>query len=202
MPCMAQPAPRATGALQSSLLRDPVAPILALAAIFDAISGNPIHSILLFGAAAALVRESFIARREPSLEHDPLILPAPPMWILVMTAVLYAVLIGEFGRYSWPATVGVTAVAGVGILLAWRGPLHPPQAAPEIRRAGGIAWASVFVTLGLWELTQLLLQPSLTTDSWAHPTISVLSDPVLGGDIGRTVVLFLWLAVGWFLVTA
>jgi hypothetical protein len=199
---MAQAAPRATGARRSLLLRDPVAPILALAAIFDAISGNPIHSILLFGAAAALVRESVIAGREPRAEQAPLILPVPPAWIVVMTALLYAVLIGEFGRYSWPATVGVTAVAAVGILLAWRGPLHPLHAPPEIHRGGGIAWAAVFVTLGLWELTQLLLQPSLTTDSWAHPTISVLSDPLLGGDIGRTIVLLVWLAVGWFLVTA
>ena len=65
-----------------------------------------------------------------------------------------------------------------------------------------MAWAAVFVTLGLWELTQLLLQPTLTTDSYAHPTISVLSDPVLATHPGRSIALFVWLALGWFLVTA
>jgi hypothetical protein len=58
----------------------------------------------------------------------------------------------------------------------------------------------VVVALGLWELTQLLLQPSLTTDSRSHPTISVLTDPVLGSHPGRSVLLFAWLAAGWFLV--
>jgi len=53
---------------------------------------------------------------------------------------------------------------------------------------------------GLWELTQLLLQPTLTTDSYAHPTISVLTDPVLASHVGRSILLFVWLAVGWFLV--
>jgi hypothetical protein len=54
--------------------------------------------------------------------------------------------------------------------------------------------------LGLWELTQLLLQPSLTTDSWRHPTISVLSDPILASHPGRTIGLILWLLFGWFLL--
>jgi hypothetical protein len=58
----------------------------------------------------------------------------------------------------------------------------------------------VFVALGLWELTQLLLQPSLTTDSQAHPTLSVLTDPVLGTHPGRSIALFAWAAFGWFLL--
>ena len=55
------------------------------------------------------------------------------------------------------------------------------------------------VALGLFELTNLLLQPSLTTDSYAHPTLSVMTDPVLASHPGRSAVLFLWLALGWFL---
>src|SRR5437763_5409792 len=49
--------------------------ILVLAAIFDAISGNPIHSILLFGAAAVLVREELRPKRTQS---DGLEVPVPP----------------------------------------------------------------------------------------------------------------------------
>jgi hypothetical protein len=172
-----------------------------LAAVFDAISGNPLHSILLFGAAAALVRDDVVSRHRTEVEPG-LALPVPPVWVVVMTFLLYAVLIGDFGRYSWPATVAVTVPAAVGIMLAWRGPLHPPGPVPEIQLGGALAWAGVFVTLGLYELTQLLLQPSLTTDSYAHPTISVMTDPVLASDPGRAIVLFVWLAVGWFLVTA
>jgi hypothetical protein len=118
-----------------------------------------------------------------------------------MAFLLYAVLLGDFGGYSWPATIAATVPAAVGIVLAWRGPLHPPGPLAEVSPSGALAWAGVFVTLGLYELTQLLLLPSLTTDSYAHPTISVMTDPVLATDLGRVIVLFVWLAIGWFLVT-
>ena len=57
-----------------------------------------------------------------------------------------------------------------------------------------MAWVSLFIALGLWELSALLLQPTLTTDSYAHPTISVLTDPVLATHLGRSIALFAWLA--------
>ena len=164
-------------------------------------SGNPIHAILLLGAAAVLVREEFRLRTTGATRQG-LTVPAPPGWILVMTGLLYAVLIGEFGRYSAPATVAVLAPGAAGLFLAWRAPERSVHEAPAITLKGALAWAGVFVTLGLWELVQLLLQPSLSTDSYAHPTISVLSDPVLASDLGRAVVLFAWLAFGWFLVRA
>ena len=46
----------------------------------------------------------------------------------------------------------------------------------------------------------LLQQPSLTTDSYTHPTVSTLTDPVLATGPGRAVVLLAWLAFGWYLV--
>jgi hypothetical protein len=197
---MAPAVPSETGSRRLTLLRDPVAPILVLAAVFDAISGNPIHSILLFGAAAALMRDAVISRHRPE-EQAGLTLPVPPAWIVVTTFLVYAVVIGNFSRYSWPATIAATVPAAAGLVLAWRGPLHSPGPVRKISLAGALAWAGVFVTLGLYELTQLLLQPSLTTDSYAHPTISVMTDPVLASDPGRVIVLFVWLAIGWFLVT-
>jgi hypothetical protein len=175
--------------------------ILTLAGIFDALSGNPIHGVLLIGAAAVLVREA-VRSPDPRSTNRGLTVPAPPGWILIMTGLLYAVLIGEFGRYSWPATVAVLAPGAAALFLAWRAPERGVDEAPAITLRGALSWAGVFVTLGLWELVQLLLQPSLSTDSYAHPTISVLSDPVLASDLGRAIVLFAWLAFGWFLVRA
>jgi hypothetical protein len=63
-----------------------------------------------------------------------------------------------------------------------------------------VAWLAIFVGLSLWELINLLLQPSFTTDSYAHPTLSVLSDPFLASPVGRAIGLFLWLVLGWYLV--
>jgi hypothetical protein len=58
----------------------------------------------------------------------------------------------------------------------------------------------VFVAACLWELWSLLEQPNLATSSYAHPTISTLTDPVLSTWAGRSIVLAGWLALGWFLV--
>jgi hypothetical protein len=52
---------------------------------------------------------------------------------------------------------------------------------------------------GGWELSSLLQQPHLTTDSYAHPTISALSDPVLASHPGRTIFLGGWLVLGFLL---
>ena len=53
---------------------------------------------------------------------------------------------------------------------------------------------------GLWELSALVQQPSLTADSYAHPTISSLADPLLGSHPGRSLALAIWLGLGWLVV--
>jgi len=50
-----------------------------------------------------------------------------------------------------------------------------------------------------WEVTALFLQPTLSTDSYAHPTLSVLANAVLVSVPGRSIVAFGWLAFGWYL---
>ena len=114
--------------------------------------------------------------------------------------IAYALVVGGFPRYSWPATL---AVAGLGLAIIARGWAEPParSSAPSAsERRGVIAWTAVFVAGALWELAALLLQPDLMTDSYAHPTISVLSDPLLLTHTGRSLALLAWLGCGWFLV--
>jgi hypothetical protein len=113
---------------------------------------------------------------------------------------LYAVAAGGLARFSWPALVAVAGPGLVGMLSAWRTQPSPSVEAAPIHARGVAAWAVVFVVLALWELGALLLQPALTIDSPAHPTISVLLDPVLESYLGRSVGFAVWLALGWFLV--
>ena len=87
----------------------------------------------------------------------------------------------------------------LGLAIAWRGP-QGHRDPGKLDAVGTFAWVAVFLTLALWELTNLLLQPSLTTDSYAHPTISVMSDPALASHLGRSVAVFGWLLFGWFLI--
>jgi len=46
----------------------------------------------------------------------------------------------------------------------------------------------------------LLQQPTLIASSYTHPTVSTLTDPVLAGWGGRSLLLAVWLLFGWFLV--
>ena len=113
---------------------------------------------------------------------------------------LYAVVVGSFSRYSWPATVAVAGLGAAVVAAGWRG-RRPARPAPPRPPAVGLAlWGTVFVAACLWELWSLLEQPNLATSSYAHPTISTLTDPVLSTWAGRSVVLAAWLGLGWFLV--
>jgi hypothetical protein len=107
---------------------------------------------------------------------------------------------GGLDPFSWPAMVAVAAPGLVGVLRAWRASPRPAAQAAPIHAGGAAAWAAVFVLLALGELGALLLQPSLTTGSPMHPTISVLLDPALGSHPGRSVGFAMWLALGWVLV--
>jgi hypothetical protein len=89
------------------------------------------------------------------------------------------------------AAVALPAVALV-VLAARRGPprrvvLAPRHAAP---------WVGVLVLFGAWELTA-----ALWGNDAAHPTLSLLLDPVLATYPGRVVGWVVWLGAGRWLVT-
>jgi hypothetical protein len=58
----------------------------------------------------------------------------------------------------------------------------------------------VLLAGGLWELLALAQQPSLDDTSYAHPTLSALTDPVLASHPGRSLALAVWLLIGGYLV--
>jgi hypothetical protein len=195
-------------------VRDPVVVILALAGIFDGLSGNPIHSVLLLGTSVALGREAFLGRgREASAEirsrspaphagdeHAAAAFRLVTAPLILLTIVVYSVVVGGFARYSWPATV-VVLLPGVLVLwISWRIPSRPGSDPGPIDTIGVVAWVSVFVGAAIWELITLLQQPSLSTPSYDHPTLSTLTDPILASHPGRTIGMILWLSFGWFLL--
>jgi hypothetical protein len=183
-----------------------VTAILIVAGVFDWLSGNPIHSTLLFAAAVALVWNGFGRRGEAGVTaarspgptvRPPVRVPVP---VLLAAAALFSFVVGGFGRYSWPATVAVIVPCASALAIAWRRPDAESTAARPLDLRGVIPWLSLVVAAGLFELANLFLQPTLKTDSYAHPTFSVMTDPALASHPGRSVVLFLWLALGWFLM--
>jgi len=199
---------RATAAAGWRAIRDPVIAILLLAGLFDGISDNWIHAALLWFVAGLLGWEALhgkaldepaggIARTGPIGRRWA---GERRVWRLVALAgaVAYVWLAGSFGRYSWPMTVAIVVPAAAVLAVGWprRGAVTPKPTWP----LGAVAWGAVFLSMCLLELTSLLLQPSFRTDSYAHPTISFLMDPLLASHVGRAIGLFAWLALGWLLL--
>jgi len=196
--------------------REPVVWILLAIAFFTSISGKPVDGVLMLIVAIGLAWDAGRRARnrwaaggsadpgQPA-EPRPASRAAGRHRVLVVAALLaggaaFAGVVGSFIRYSWPATAGIICLGTAVVLIGWHGPLRQRQVRGRLPVVGTLMWAVVLVFGGLWELAALLLQPSITTDSYAHPTISTLTDPVLAASPGRSLVLAAWLAFGWYLV--
>ncbi|HTA02770.1 MAG TPA: hypothetical protein VK802_20490 [Streptosporangiaceae bacterium] len=205
------PSEAAVSPLQAVLsgLRQPIVLILLLIAFFTTISGKPLDGFLMLTVATLLVwdaartRLGYLQVRAPSAARAP-VPPARRRRLLVgaswvSAGLLYAGIVGSFKRYSWPATAAVVALGCLMVAIGWQGPLRDRAqlTGNALRRVW--LWAVVLVAGGLWELSSLLQQPHLTTDSYAHPTISALTDPLLASHPGRSLALGGWLLIGWFL---
>lgn len=193
-------------------LAHPVVLIFLIAAVLSYLSADGVRAAYLLvvglalawdqagrrSAAAGTARQPAVfsaesaARRRAGMRR----LRAPA----VAGAVVYSLLIGLCQRYSWPATVLADIPAVAAVILAWRvsAGSETGQAGP-LGLAGVLAWAVVWVGAASWEVTALFLQPTLSTDSYAHPTLSVLANAVLVSVPGRSIVAFGWLAFGWYL---
>jgi hypothetical protein len=202
-------------------VREPIVAILLLTAIFTAISGRPVNGVLLAMVALSLAWDDARTRRRmnassaarmaaagPALRAEAPARISPPMpgrqrRLLILCGMaggaLFATVVGSFSRYSWPATVGVIGLATTVVAVSWRGPLRRRPDPGKLPRRGVMLWAGLLVAIGLWELAALFLQPGLAVTSYAHPTISALTDPLLTSHAGRSVALAIWVAIGWFL---
>ncbi|MEO6822734.1 MAG: hypothetical protein ABI468_09985 [Candidatus Nanopelagicales bacterium] len=185
----------------------PVTWILFLAGFFDGISDNWLHALVLWAAAYVVARD--VARRARGVAPPPARVmfsgsgPRRPelVTLLVAAAVAYATVAGSFDRYTWPITAVVVLPGVLVLAVAWPGPLWPRAVPARARTLGTALWATVFVAAGLWELAALLMQPTLQGGSYSHPTISYLMDTVLSHQVGRSVTLLAWIALGAFLLT-
>jgi len=86
------------------------------------------------------------------------------------------------------------------VIIGWGGPIRQREIPRPFSRTGVFGWGSLLLAASLWELGALLGQPTLAQSSYAHPTISTLTDPVLATSPGRTAALIVWIALGAFLV--
>jgi hypothetical protein len=197
-------------------IRQPIVLVLLMIAFFTTISGKPLDGFLMLTVATLLAWDAGRYAMSPAVRAVQAARAAETERRLavrrghgqrrLLTAglaslgALYAGVVSAFSRYSWPATISVVALGCLMVAIGWQGPVRRRAAltGDPLRRAW--LWAAVMVAGGMWELSSLLQQPHLTTDSYAHPTISALTDPLLASHPGRSVALGAWLLIGWFAV--
>jgi len=201
-------------------LRQPLVAILLLIALCSAITGKPLDGFLMAVVATLLVWDA--ARSRLSHPGGAAYSSAPGYTAVsgsqgraygagrrrrvlagiagLATAGLYASVVGSFSRFSWPATIAVVTVGCLMIAIGWQGPLRRREPLTGRPRRRAWLWGVLLIAGGTSELSSLLQQPHLTTDSYAHPTISALTDPLLASHPGRSVALAGWLLIGSFVV--
>jgi hypothetical protein len=179
---------------------DPVVGILVLAGLFDGISGNPIHGLVLAGAGVGLVVVPPRAGAAVEAAGVEVRRRGERRWrIALPVALAFGVVAGGLQRYTWPVSVAILVPGITGLVVAsrtrWR------EAPAERLNPGGAGlWIGVLLALGVFELVNFLLQPSRLEGSFDHPTLSTLFDEVVIGHPSRAIALTLWMLAGWWLV--
>jgi hypothetical protein len=204
-------------------IRQPIVIVLLLIAFFSAISGKPLDGLLMLLVAAGLAWDA----RHRHAPAGTAAQATPPQAAarsvslppgregpgpghestgrisgiaLLVAGALYAAIAGSFARFSWPATIAVVGVGTAVVIIGWHGPARARPDPGRLPRLGTALWGGVLVIGATWELWSLSRQPSLDVTSWSHPTVSALTDPLLASHPGRSLMLGVWLLLGWYLV--
>lgn len=173
--------------------------IIIIAGLFHFGRGAEVDGFVFVTIGVALViaelRDRPAASPPPSGRSEPL----GTQWVLAgaLLCLVFGLVVGGWRLASAPLILAI-ALPGLLILpLAWR----PRAAARPAERPGQAKWlwAGVLVLVCLWELISFLAQPDPQTDSYDHPTLSAILNPLFGSQTLRTVVLIAWLGIGLWL---
>jgi hypothetical protein len=176
-------------------LREPTVWFLLITVVVHVIRQNLVDVLVFLGVAVLIVVDARRSARDRSVRWW----PSWPVAALVCTS--YALLLLPMGRSGWPMRVAVAVpglVALVVVLRCGRGLAEEPAPRPAGR--GWVVWTGLLLVGCLAQLFNWLQQPDPNTDSYAHPTLSSLVDPLLAGSVVRAVAAAVWLAVGIWLL--
>ncbi|MGI8696809.1 MAG: hypothetical protein ACR2JQ_09180 [Mycobacteriales bacterium] len=112
-------------------------------------------------------------------------------WPLIGLAAMYSWLVGGLKAFSPTANL---VIVGTGAVFLTIGAFRPPPKVPppaRLGRRGVVAWS---VLLGVFAVQEVI--NDILGSTHAHPTLSVLMDPVLGGHLAKSVAVFVWIAFG------
>jgi len=115
--------------------------------------------------------------------------------LVVMGALALSVLAGGLASFTWPSVLLVAVVGGVVLCVGLRRGPEQRRPAPDRLDPAGLAWLLPVLAFSAWELIAWF-QGSTA----AHPTVSVLVDPLLDEHVIRSVAFFGWLSLGAYLL--
>jgi hypothetical protein len=125
---------------------------------------------------------------------QPLVRPVSPV-LRWGGALLFALLVSDVRSLTLPASLLVLAGGAATALVGKYAPPLSTASSQVVSRYGVAVWAGLFVAFVAWELSALLVG-----NNNAHPTFSMLADPVLTFGPTRALCAFAWLACGWYLL--
>jgi hypothetical protein len=120
----------------------------------------------------------------------PLVIRAAPTYVAIAG---YALLAALARPLTLPA---VFTVLAPGLALLWWGARRAPNRFVLAGRATTGTWIGLGAVFCIWELVALF-----TGNDPAHPTFSILTDPLLDTYPGRVAGYALWLCTGAWLVS-
>lgn len=161
--------------------------IIFLAGLVHLARGAEVDGFVFLGTAAAL---GIAEIRDPVGRRGRLPL------VVALAAVPLGWVISLLRPATAPIAVSVAVFGPPMLYLALTAPNDP---APTRLRPRWWWWATMGALICVWELSQFLQQPDLETDSYEHPTLSVILGPLFAGGPGRTIFVIVWLVAGVWL---
>jgi hypothetical protein len=176
-------------------LREVTIWFVLVATVVHVIRANVLDVLVFLGTAVLILLD---ARR-----------PVPqrlgrPGWFTPAVAVLvcvgYGLLVLPMARTGWPMRAAVAVPGVLALVVVLGSGRHLVEQPPAVRpRRSWLVWAAPLAFGCLFQLFNFFEQPDPETDSYAHPTLSSIVDPMLAGSPSRAVFVAVWLAIGIWL---
>lgn len=186
---------------------------LSVMAVFQFWRGAPIDGVI-FALIAAIVIVERVARTRrppsPAAAGDPDVAaaegtPARPTdrcrLVIVLAIAVAAGIVIVVAPRTGAVSISLVAALGVGALaLVWNHAPRPTARTPHSRHRTRIAWASLGITLCVWEALAYILSVVVPRGWIGFPTVSLLLEPAVDFDPTRALLTVIWLAAGVWLV--
>lgn len=176
--------------------REPTLWFLLIAVVVHVIRQNVVDVVVFLGVAVLIVADAWRPVRARGAVRW---WPSWPVAALICTS--YALVLVPMTRTGWPMRIAVAVPGLVALVVVlWFGRALVEEVPRRRVGRGWVVWTGLLVVGCLAQLYSWLQQPDPNTDSYAHPTLSSLVDPLLAGSVTRAVAAAVWLAVGIWLL--